>query len=109
MQQLTIETEHVRKQTAAERDRILYDRLEYRLHVAGDVRIREGSPRSLPVALAPRRARAFGRQIALLNGQWIPVRSLLSASPASTGARALGSRRCMSPPGGSFMTMPNFT
>ena len=41
---------------------------------------REGSPRSLLVALAPRRARALDRQIALLNGQWIPVRSLLCES-----------------------------
>ena len=42
--------------------------------------LREGFPRSLPVALAPRRARALDRQIALLNGQWIPVRSLLCES-----------------------------
>jgi hypothetical protein len=33
MQQLTIETEHVRKQTPAERDRVSYDRLEHRLYV----------------------------------------------------------------------------
>jgi hypothetical protein len=33
MQQLTIETEHVRKQTTAERDRVSYDRLEHRLYV----------------------------------------------------------------------------
>jgi hypothetical protein len=31
MQQLAIETEHVRKQTTTERDRISHDRLEYRL------------------------------------------------------------------------------
>ena len=34
MQQLTIETEHVRKQTPTERDRISYNGLKYGLHVA---------------------------------------------------------------------------
>jgi hypothetical protein len=33
MQELTVETEHVRKQTAAERDSASHYRLEYRLHV----------------------------------------------------------------------------
>src|SRR5262245_12352009 len=33
MQELTVETEYVRKQTAAERDRVSHYRLEYRLHV----------------------------------------------------------------------------
>src|SRR5438105_512049 len=33
MQQLAVETEHVREQTAAERDRVSHDCLEHRLHV----------------------------------------------------------------------------
>ena len=34
MQQLAIETEHIREQTAAERHRISYNRLEHRLRVS---------------------------------------------------------------------------
>jgi hypothetical protein len=33
MQQLAVETEHVRKQTAAERDRVSHDCLEHRLRI----------------------------------------------------------------------------